>query len=356
MEFELKYNEVESARAIFERYVQCHPTGHGEKLFSKVVSLEKQYGNREGIEDAIVGERRFQYEENVKKNPLNYDTDYLRLEESSGNRQRTREVYQRAISNMPPVEEKRYWQRYIYLWINYALYEELEAKDMERTREVYRDCLKLIPHKKSSFAKLWLLAAQFEIRQKHLSGARSLLGTAIGMAPKDKIFKSYTELELQLGNIDSCRNLYEKYLEWAPANCYTWINYADLENGLGETERGRAILELAIAQPVLDMPELLWKAYIDFEISRKEHERTRQLYERMLNRTKDLKVWVSYAKFEAGLPLEEGSRAEVEDREPDPQEYTDYVFPEETVISPNLRILEAAYRWKKQKVTKGGEE
>lgn len=27
---------------------------------------------------------------------------------------------------------------------------------------------------------------------------------AIGMAPKDKTFKAYIELELQLGNIDRC--------------------------------------------------------------------------------------------------------------------------------------------------------
>ncbi len=74
-----------------------------------------------------------------------------------------------------------------------------------------------------------------------------------------QIFKTYIEIELQLGNIDRCRRLYEKYLEWAPANCYAWSKFAELERSLGETERGRAIFELAIAQPVLDMPELLWK-------------------------------------------------------------------------------------------------
>lgn len=41
------------------------------------------------------------------------------------------------------------------------------------------------------------------------------------------------------------------------------------------------------------------QAYIDFEISEGEYERTRQLYERLLDRTKHLKVWISYAKFEA---------------------------------------------------------
>ena len=77
-----------------------------------------------------------------------------------------------------------------------------------------------------------------------------------------KIFKKYIEIELGLGNMDHCRKLYEKYLEWAPENCYAWSKYAELERSLSETERARAIFELAIAQPALDMPEVLWKVYI----------------------------------------------------------------------------------------------
>jgi crooked neck len=53
--------------------------------------------------------------------------------------------------------------------------------------------------------------------------------------------------------------LYEKYLEWSPANCHAWIKFAELEKTLGEAARTRAIYELAISQPVLDMPEALWK-------------------------------------------------------------------------------------------------
>ncbi|XP_057741481.1 uncharacterized protein LOC130960156 [Arachis stenosperma] len=284
---------VAGARQVFERWM-------------KYVAFEKQYGDREGIEDAIVGKRRFQYEDEVRKNPLNYDSwfDYIRLEESVGNKERIREVYERAIANVPPAEVKRFWQRYIYLWINYALYEELDAEDVDPTRDVYRKCLNLIPHSKFSFAKIWLLAAQFEIRQLNLKGARQILGNAIGKAPKDKIFNKYIEIELQLGNIDRCRKLYEKYLEWSPQNCYAWSKYAELERSLSETDRARAIFELAIAQPALDMPELLWKAYIDFETAEGEFERARVLYERLLNRTKHLKVWISYAEFEAQNSLD----------------------------------------------------
>ncbi|KAF5471064.1 hypothetical protein F2P56_011536, partial [Juglans regia] len=45
--------------------------------------------------------------------------------------------------------------------------------------------------------------------------------------------------------------------------------------------------------------------YIDFEISEGEFERTRELYERLLDRTKHLKVWISYAKFEASAMEED---------------------------------------------------
>lgn len=63
-------------------------------------------------------------------NPHNYDAwfDYLRLVENDADVDTVREIYERAIANMPPIQEKRHWKRYIYLWINYALYEELEVK------------------------------------------------------------------------------------------------------------------------------------------------------------------------------------------------------------------------------------
>ena len=108
--------------------------------------------------------------------------------------------------------------------------------------------------------QIWLMAAQFEVRQLRLDAARKILGMALGLCPKDKIFTSYIALELQLGNFDRCRKLYEKYLEWRPENCRAWCRFAELEKSLGEAARCRAIFELAITQPVLDMPEILWKA------------------------------------------------------------------------------------------------
>jgi crooked neck len=309
--FEERCREFERCRTIYKFALDNIPKELAQELYQEFIQFEKKHGDRKGIEDVIIGKRRFQYEEQLQQNPHDYDVwfDYIRLEESEKDADKIREVYERAIANVPPVAEKRFWRRYVYLWINYALYEELEADDAERTRMIFRECLNVIPHAEFTFSKIWLYAAQFEVRQMDLEAARKLLGNAIGRCPKEKLFKGYIELELQLGNVDRCRMLYSKYLEHMPHNCYAWSKYAELEAMVGESERCRAIYELAISQPVLDMPEVLWKAYIDSEIAQDEKERTRELFERLLERTKHVKVWISFANFEEQHGDAENGRA-----------------------------------------------
>lgn len=128
--YEIKMKEYERARVIFKYGLDRLPKSKSQSLYNQYTNFEKQYGNREGIEDVVLGKRRVQYEEEIEANPKNYDVwfDYAKLEESAGEIVRVREVYERAIAQVPPANEKRFWRRYIYLWINYALYEELETE------------------------------------------------------------------------------------------------------------------------------------------------------------------------------------------------------------------------------------
>jgi crooked neck len=309
---------------------------------------------------------------------------------------------------------------------------------------VYAAALRLVPHAAFSFSKLWILAAQAEVRALDLNAARRLLGEALGRAPKAKLFNFYIDLELQLGAVDRCRQLYQKYLEWAPHAVAAWVKFAQLERSLSESERARAIFELAVSQPALDMPEALWKAYIDAEIGDANRPGARALYERLLERTQHVKVWLSFAAFEAApLPLPstgddaaDAAAAEAAAQAPPPEEaaearasaaravytradralataapvdkearvmlleawrafeaacgdaallravderlpkrvkrrrqltsedgtpagmeeYYDYIFPEEGAAAPNLKILEAAYRWKQAQAAKAAAE
>jgi len=408
--FEENQKEHDRARVIYKYALDNMNKEQCAELYKSYTIHEKKFGERAGIENVILSKRKFQYEEEVKENPMNYDAwfDYVRLVESEGNVETIRETYERAISNVPPSKEKHFWRRYIYLWINYAVYEELEALDMERARQVYRAALELIPHKRFTFAKLWLLYAQFEIRQKEVDTARRALGSSIGKCPKAKLFRGYIDLEIQLREFSRCRTLYEKFLEFNPENVQTWMKFAELETLLGDVDRSRALYELAINQPRLDMPEILWKAYIDFETEQEETDRARELYRRLLERTQHVKVWLSFAQFELQVEhedrleqarhvyeqankalrqakekeerlmlleawrdfeSEDGSekdqaqvaelmprrvkkRRKIEAEDGSDQgweEYFDYIFPEDEAAKPNLKLLAMAKMWKKKK-------
>lgn len=93
---------------------------------------------------------------------------------------RVREVYERAVANVPPALEKRYWRRYIYrkcphnllepkvllnrlvVWLQYAAFEEIDTKDYDRARDVYKAAVKLVPHKSFTFAKVSLTACRLK--------------------------------------------------------------------------------------------------------------------------------------------------------------------------------------------------
>eukprot|EP00095_Tigriopus_kingsejongensis_P011503 maker-scaffold56_size446035-snap-gene-3.29 protein:Tk11503 transcript:maker-scaffold56_size446035-snap-gene-3.29-mRNA-1 annotation:"protein crooked neck-like" len=419
--FEENQKEHDRARVIYRYALDKMERAMCAELYQAYTIHEKKFGERAGIESVIMRKRKLQYEAEVAEDPFNYDAwfDLIRLTTSEGEVDATRFVFEKAIANLPPSTEKQYWRRYIYIWINYAVFEELEAADMERTRQVYLTCLEYIPHKLFTFAKVWLLYAQFEVRQKNVKRARLALGNALGKCPKAKLFRGYIALEIQLREFERCRTLYEKFLLFDPENCSAWMKFAELETLLGDSERARGIYELAVNQPRLDMPELLWKAYIDFEIDQEEFNKARQLYRRLLTKTRHVKVWLSFAQFELGQKdedakavvraqkvyeeansvLREAMKEEKEPRvmlmeawreferehgseedlkkvmdlmprrvkkrrriEPEEQgasggweEYFDYIFPEDESAKPNLKLLAMAKMWKKQKEASGSD-
>jgi len=138
--YEAKLKEYERARVIYQYALDRLPRSKSQLLHKSYTTFEKQFGEREGVEDVILSKRRVQYEEQIKENPKNYDVwfDYARLEETLGDKDRVRDVYERAIANIPPTKEKRHWRRYIYLWVFYALWEEMEGKVRPQFHPSYR--------------------------------------------------------------------------------------------------------------------------------------------------------------------------------------------------------------------------
>lgn len=79
----------------------------------------------------MLQKRRQYLEDQLLRDSFQYDLwfDYIQLEEQANQIDvaKIREVYERAISNQPLINDKIHWKRYIYLWINYAVFEEETA-------------------------------------------------------------------------------------------------------------------------------------------------------------------------------------------------------------------------------------
>jgi crooked neck len=295
------------------------PRSKSVNLHKAYTTFEKQFGDQEGVEDVVLAKRRVQYEDELKQNPKNYDSwiDLARLEETGGDWDKVRDVYERAIAQIPPSHEKRHWRRYLYIWLFYTTFEEITTRDMDRVDAIYKAALGLIPHTKWTSAKVWLNYAYFQIRQMNIAGARKILGQALGRCPKRKLFREYIELEIKFFEFDRVRMLHEKHVLWNSENTQAWKEFAELERGLEDVDRARAIYETALEQDVLDMPDMLWKEYIEYEVENEDYDRARDLYERLLQRSAHHKVWTSYAAFEVttaeGVDEDDEENEEVEE-------------------------------------------
>lgn len=142
---ETRLKEYERARVIYKFALDRLPRSKSNALYAAYTKFEKQHGTRSTLETTVIGKRRIQYEEEIAHDSKNYDVwfDYARLEEGAFRTTReegasdeeiqsaiglVREVYERAVAQIPPGDLKRHWRRYIFLWIDYALFEEIETK------------------------------------------------------------------------------------------------------------------------------------------------------------------------------------------------------------------------------------
>ena len=265
IKFEMKYKNYDKCRDLF-KFALENIKEDKNKLSEFYEKFEKMYGTKETLDEMIIKKRKLYYENELEKNNMNYDFwfDYLKLEEDYGTKESIRELYEKAISNVPPINEKKYWRRYIYLWINYAFYEELINKDIERAGEIYKNVLNLIPHNIFTFGKIWILYAEYYIRNNNLDKARKIFGLNLAVCPKENVIKRYLNIEEDLGNIDRVRTIFQSYIEKKPENSKMWIKYAEFEKDLEEYERCESIYEAALTIN-LDYPEDVWKSYINSE-------------------------------------------------------------------------------------------
>lgn len=303
--FEKSQGNMAGAEKVFEQGLMTIPREHSDLLYRTFVSFQKQHKDKDTIDKLVVTKKRNEYEQNLLDEPYNYDIwfDYIRMEEhvlaedqnNESQRDRICELYERAISFLPQVDDRRLWRRYSYLWISYAIFAEVTLGDADRAIAVYKKSLTVLP---KDFAKIYILLAEVHLRKEDLDSMRKTFGMGLGQCRKPKLFEAYAEIELKLGNLERCRKIHAKFIETWPFKPDSWISFVNLELMLEERQRVRALCEAAIAMEHMEMPETIWTRYIEIEKEWQQHPYVRNLYERLLLKTLHIKVFKGYCEFE----------------------------------------------------------
>ncbi|KAL2300365.1 hypothetical protein Nmel_012338 [Mimus melanotis] len=235
--FEGNQKEFERVRVIYRYALDRIPKQDAQNLFKNYTIFEKKFGDRRGIKDIIFSKRRFQYEEDVKANPYNYNAwfDYLRLLESNVDAEIVREVYETAIPNVPPPSRRNTtgtaWIKFAeletiigdidhtqaicelaisqpwlvmleVLWKSYIDF-EIEQEEYEKTRNLYRQLLQRTQH-----VKVWISLEQFELlagQEERLPGCWQVFEEA------NKAMHSCEEKEERVMLVESWRSFEDKF-------------------------------------------------------------------------------------------------------------------------------------------------
>lgn len=332
--WEASLGEIERARKIFFTMFNSGIPQLDEqkaKVYQVYTDFERMHGTENLIDHSVIAKRKAQLELELFRDPNNYLAwwDYLKLEEKSSP-ETLRPLFQRSVSNVPRDKYKLLqWRRYVFLWIKFALWEEFNNKKIDYARKCWNDALAVIPHVHFTFAKIWIMAAEFELRHDKKDGlilARKRLGKAIGyssvVSSKNKIFKYYIELETKLNELDRVRSLYTKWIETAllfeaPTSSGhsaldILLELCDKEAELGEQERCIALYDLALSMPnrtqttlnenfSFEPRERLLESYITFLKDEFLYDDARKVYRRELTENGNAFLWIQLALFELSI-------------------------------------------------------
>lgn len=311
--WEASQKEYERSRSLYRLALQQWPQSSLLKM--EQIEFEKKYGSSANMGYTIAQKRKAEYEAILNENPLDYSTWWLLIDLYEDNLPgEQKAVFEMFIDRGKPATLKKdtSWKRYIELWIRYLVYAEKFLDDVDLTRSLYQKLLSIIPHKHFTFAKIWIMDAQFELRHENLNKARSILGVSLGKCEKAKLYKYYIGLELQLKEFDRVRKLYEKFLAFDPNNVGIWIEYAELEENLGDEDRARGIYNISLSEevgiPIEDKLEMIQR-FIAFETDASEYDNARALYHRYLIMSNyNAIIWINWALFESTIPTDEQLR------------------------------------------------
>ncbi|CAL9738290.1 pre-mRNA-splicing factor Clf1p [Monosporozyma servazzii] len=327
VEFEIRQNQWDNVRRIYSRYVNIFP--ETTDIWFKWIKFETVYGSTTttrqvyslAVDSLISHENSLAKATNFQENLLDLIISFANWEASKQELERAKAIFNVAIEKWPNNTilknallnfDKRYGDN---LTINGNIllkrksnYEKI-LLGMPRDYDTWWIYLDLM---EENFPSEFLVSVEkaTDIANKPLIIPKS----KIDIAWQRYLFlwiRHLTYIELQLNDIDHCRQLYNKLIDdIIPHSNFTynkiWIMFAHFEIRQENIPRARQILGKCIG---LCPSDEIFQEYINIEIKLKEFDRVRTLYEKFIEfKSNDISTWFTYAQLEENLGDEDRAR------------------------------------------------
>lgn len=310
--WEALQKEYIRSKSLLEIAIQKWPKSN--TLNNALLQFEREHGTAETLENTIILNRKKHYEDILNEKVYDYDTWLLYLQLLENNYPKlVMEAFSNVLNAAIPTSrtKDKYWKQYILIWIKYLTFLELTINDIPLCGQKFEELIhNIIPNDDFTFSKIWILYAEFEIRQDNLEKARSILGRSLGLCPKRKTFKYYIDLETKLREFDRVRILYENFLKFDPLNLDTWRAYVEFEDSLGDEVRVRSVCMIPIQNNIglfsksfqLHLLEIL----IDYEMEYQNFDNIEPLLKKQVELSNfTVEAWTDYAMKKLTVPTEE---------------------------------------------------
>ena len=320
VDFETRQNNWNNVREVYSKYVAIHPK---VATWLSWVKFEMVHGDVSTIRTvfSLGSDVLNEYEKTdpgFKEDCIEFAIAFANWEASQMEYDRSRAIYKILIDKWP--NDGKLQSGMIDFEKQFGDVSTMEESVVYKRKKEYETLLTNSPQ---DYDLWWMYLDLLEenFPQELLLGfKKSVNNTQPSSNVKDVNWKRYIYLwvrylayiELSINDIVSCRNLFKKLInEIIPHKSFTfgkiWIMYSEFEIRQNDIGTARKILGRSLG--LCPKPKV-FRRYIEIEISLREFDRVRRLYEKFLEfDPSNLKTWIAYAELEQNLDDEERARS-----------------------------------------------
>lgn len=350
--WEISQHEFERTDKIYQMALELWP--NNPKILQNRLNFQKSFDTKDNITNSVIESRKLKYEQHLSNEAHDYETwwIYLDLLEKYYPNDLL-ETYAEIITIIPnQIEHSISWERYICICLRYLCHLEVNLANIEKCRSFYAKLInEVIPHKSFTFNNVWLMFIEFEVRQGNLDKVDELINQSMDLCPNESLFKSYINLTMKLKNFNQLRNIFQNAIQFNPYDKSMWLQYANLEENLGELERCREIYQILSNDKIIKFDNstksFFVEKFIDFETNVQNFNNGKKVYDLLLRLSNfAVDIWIKFAMYNYSVPtdeqLEKLNNTQDDDDDDDDDDDENEFEPDETNFKLAQSIFERA--------------